>query len=300
MFSQQFAEFQTRHEQHSGRHFESTNKSSTNTTAERLQDAMRYSMLNGGKRVRPFLVYATGSMLKATLHDLDAPALAIECIHSYSLVHDDLPAMDNDTLRRGKPTCHIQFDEATAILAGDALQTEAFRILTQHPYQNVTAEQQLSMVRTLADAAGLIGMCGGQALDIEATGKQLSLLELERIHNLKTGALIKASVMLGAHCAPQVSDAVYAKLSDWADAIGLAFQVQDDILDQTSDTATLGKTQGSDAANHKITYPILLGLDGAIEKRNQLADKALQALSGIPYNTKLLSEFTDYLVTRDR
>ncbi len=298
MFSQQFADFQQRHEQYSARHFEPVGQCLQ--SAKQLQQAMRYSMLNGGKRVRPFLVYATGAMLKASLHDLDAPALAIECIHSYSLVHDDLPAMDNDTLRRGKPTCHIQYNEATAILAGDALQAEAFRILTQHPYQFVNAQQQLNMVTTLANAAGLTGMCGGQALDIEATGEQLSLAELERIHNLKTGALIKAAVMLGAYCAPNVDDAVFIQLNEWADAIGLAFQVQDDILDRTSDTVTLGKTQGSDAANHKVTYPTLLGLKGAIEKRNQLAEKALHALSGIPYNTKLLSEFTDYLVTRDR
>lgn len=298
MFSQQFADFQQRHELYSACHFDPKEQSTNN--AKQLQLAMRYSMLNGGKRVRPFLVYATGTMLGATLHDLDAPALAIECIHSYSLVHDDLPAMDNDTLRRGKPTCHIQFNEATAILAGDALQTEAFRILTQHSYQQVNAEQQLRMVSALANAAGLAGMCGGQALDIEATGKQLTLAELERIHTLKTGALIKSAVLLGAHCAPNVATDVLPMLNDWADAIGLVFQVQDDILDCTSDTATLGKTQGSDAANHKVTYPSLLGLDGAIEKRNQLAEKALQALSGIPYNTKLLSEFTDYLVTRDR
>lgn len=295
-FQQQFNQLQQRHETFAAQYFQSVHFKQTS----QLPQAMRYSLLNGGKRVRPFLVYATGQMLGAHLSDLDAPALAIECIHSYSLVHDDLPAMDNDTLRRGKPTCHIQFDEATAILAGDALQTEAFAILSQHAYQQVTPRQQLAMVQTLAQASGVAGMCGGQALDIAATGKALSLAELEQIHQLKTGALITAAVLLGAYTAPNISAQTLQQLTEWAEAIGLAFQVQDDILDQTSDTATLGKTQGSDAANDKTTYPTLLGLEGAITKRQQLFKKALHALSGMPYNTQLLSEFTDYLVTRDR
>ncbi|RUO40115.1 (2E,6E)-farnesyl diphosphate synthase [Aliidiomarina taiwanensis] len=300
MFNSQFAELQKRHEQFSTRHFETLKARSKEEASHKLASAMAYSMLNGGKRVRPFLVYATGAMLGADLADLDAPALAIECIHSYSLVHDDLPAMDNDTLRRGKPTCHIKYDHATAILAGDALQAEAFQVLTTHAYKNVSPQQQLNMVRELATASGLIGMCGGQALDIEATGQALDLTALEHVHQLKTGALMKAAVLLGAHCAPQISAEDYAKLQQWSDAIGLAFQVQDDILDQISDTETLGKTQGSDITNHKATYPALLGLEGAIAKRNQLFDKAVHALSGIPYNTQLLSEFTEYLVTRDR
>lgn len=300
MFNSRFAELQQRHEQFSTQHFEALKDLSKESASHWLASAMAYSMLNGGKRVRPFLVYATGSMLGAELSDLDAPALAIECIHSYSLVHDDLPAMDNDTLRRGKPTCHIQYDHATAILAGDALQAEAFQVLTTHPYSKVSPQQQLNMVRELAIAAGMTGMCGGQALDIEATGKQLDLPALEHVHQLKTGALIKAAVLLGAQCAPQISPKDYAKLQLWSDAIGLAFQVQDDILDQTSDTHTLGKTQGSDITNHKATYPALLGLEGAIVKRNQLFDKAVHALSGMPYNTQLLYEFTEYLVTRDR
>lgn len=300
MFNSQFAALQKRHELFSTQHFEQLKKQSEEGASHWLASAMAYSMLNGGKRVRPFLVYATGDMLGADLSDLDAPALAIECIHSYSLVHDDLPAMDNDTLRRGKPTCHIKYDHATAILAGDALQAEAFQVLTGHKYQAVTAQQQLRMLQELASAAGLMGMCGGQALDIEATGTQLELQALEQVHKLKTGALIKAAVLLGAHCAPQITPEDYAKLRLWSEAIGLAFQVQDDILDQTSDTDTLGKTQGSDITNHKATYPAILGLEGAIAKRNQLFDKAVHALSGMPYNTQLLLEFTEYLVTRDR
>ncbi|RUO29118.1 (2E,6E)-farnesyl diphosphate synthase [Aliidiomarina sanyensis] len=264
-----------------------------------LLAAMRYATLLGGKRVRPFLVYATGSMLGSSELTLDAPAAAIECVHAYSLVHDDLPAMDDDALRRGQPTCHIKFDEATAILAGDALQSLAFSLISE-PIPGVAPERQLRMVAVLAEAAGLRGMCGGQMLDIAATGTTISATELEHVHRLKTGALLRASVMLGALTAPGIEEETLDALDDFAQAIGLAFQVQDDILDVTGDTQTLGKQQGADQALNKSTYPALLGLEGSKQRLSDLHQKALHALSRIPYNTALLNAFTDYLVTRDR
>ncbi|EGN75206.1 geranylgeranyl pyrophosphate synthase [Idiomarina sp. A28L] len=267
--------------------------------AENLRAAMAYSVLLGGKRVRPFLVYATGEMLGVKETVLDAPAAAIECIHAYSLVHDDLPAMDNDALRRGKNTCHIEFDEATAILAGDALQSLAFELLAK-PQQAISANQQVAMLATLASAAGLQGMCGGQALDIAATGKQVSPTNLEQIHQLKTGALLRASVRLGALSANDIDEKTLVLLDKFAEAIGLAFQVKDDILDVTGNTKTLGKTQGADAALEKSTYPALLGLTGSNELLQNLHEKALHALSLIPYNSYMLEQFTEYLVTRDR
>lgn len=267
--------------------------------AENLRAAMAYSVLLGGKRVRPFLVYATGEMLGVKEAILDAPAAAIECIHAYSLVHDDLPAMDNDALRRGKNTCHIEFDEATAILAGDALQSLAFELLAK-PQQAISANQQVAMLATLASAAGLQGMCGGQALDIAATGKQVSPTNLEQIHQLKTGALLRASVRLGALSSNDIDEKTLVLLDKFAEAIGLAFQVKDDILDVTGNTKTLGKTQGADAALEKSTYPALLGLTGSNELLQNLHEKALHALSLIPYNTSMLEQFTEYLVTRDR
>ncbi|WP_194757117.1 (2E,6E)-farnesyl diphosphate synthase [Aliidiomarina indica] len=267
--------------------------------ATRLQQAMQYSALLGGKRVRPFLVYATGELFDVPVESLDAPAAAVECIHAYSLIHDDLPAMDDDTLRRGQPTCHVQFDEATAILAGDALQSFAFSLLAQ-PIPHISPAQQLRMVHVLAHSAGLHGMCGGQMLDIAATGRSIQTAELEQVHQLKTGALLRASVQLGALAANDVSEQVRSALDEFADAIGLAFQVQDDILDVTGDTQTLGKTQGSDQALHKSTYPALLGLAGSQALLRQLHEKALHALALIPYNTALLESFTEYLVKRDR
>ncbi|MBA3988287.1 MAG: (2E,6E)-farnesyl diphosphate synthase [Idiomarina sp.] len=265
-----------------------------------LLEAMKYAVLLGGKRVRPFLVYAVGSMLGATLKDLDAPAAAIECIHAYSLVHDDLPAMDNDTLRRGQPTCHIAFDEATAILAGDALQALAFELLCTHPYEQVNSAAQLRLVQELARSAGDLGMCGGQALDLAATGSQVGQTQLEQIHAYKTGALIRCAVTFGLTCAPDVSAETAQALRKWADIIGLAFQVQDDILDVVGDTQALGKSQGTDQQQGKSTYPGLMGLNQAQAYLQQLHEKALHALQGIPYNTQLLQQFTDYLITRDR
>ncbi|GAL19796.1 dimethylallyltransferase [Vibrio maritimus] len=236
---------------------------------------MRYALLLGGKRARPFLVYATGSIFGCTEEELDTPAAAIECIHAYSLIHDDLPAMDDDELRRGKPTCHIEFDEATAILTGDALQTLAFTILSEGPLASFAESQRINMVKELANASGAAGMCIGQALDLEAENRSVGLEELEQIHRHKTGALIKCAVQLGALAAGEKGREYLPQLENYAEAIGLAFQVQDDILDIVSDTETLGKPQGSDVELNKSTYPALLGLEGAQQKATQLFEEAL-------------------------
>jgi farnesyl diphosphate synthase len=230
-----------------------------------LIEAMRYALLLGGKRARPFLVYITGTMLGCQVEDLDTPASAIECIHAYSLSHDDLPAMDNDELRRGKPTCHVQFDEATAILTGDALQTLAFSILAEGQLSPDGDDHRIKMVQVLAEASGASGMCMGQALDLGAENRQISLNELEEVHRNKTGALIRCAVRLGALAAGQKGVEILPQLDRYSSAIGLAFQVQDDILDIISDTETLGKPQGSDNKLSKSTYPSLLGLHRAQE-----------------------------------
>ncbi|CAH0525100.1 (2E,6E)-farnesyl diphosphate synthase [Vibrio hippocampi] len=266
---------------------------------QRLIEAMRYGLLLGGKRARPFLVYATGNMLGVDVEHLDTPASAIECIHAYSLIHDDLPAMDDDNLRRGQPTCHIEFDEATAILTGDALQTLAFTVLSEGQIAPIAEAQRINMVKQLAKASGAAGMCIGQALDLEAENQAVSLEQLEQIHRHKTGALIKCAVVLGALSAGEVGIKVLPQLEKYADAIGLAFQVQDDILDIVSDTKTLGKPQGSDEQKAKSTYPALLGLDGAKQKADALFEEALSALDAIPYNTKLLEDFARYVIERN-
>lgn len=244
-----------------------------------LVEAMQYGALLGGKRLRPFLVYATGRMFGVSQQTLDAPAAAVECIHAYSLMHDDLPAMDDDDLRRGLPTCHIKFGEANAILAGDALQTLAFSILTEAQMTDVAAEDRLAMVATLANASGVAGMCGGQALDLAAENEQVSLEGLEQIHRHKTGALICAAVKMGALSAGQRGRDALPLLERYAQCVGLAFQVQDDILDVVGDTATLGKRQGADQQLGKSTYPALLGLEQARTKARDLIDDARQALS---------------------
>ncbi|MCV2883214.1 (2E,6E)-farnesyl diphosphate synthase [Aestuariibacter sp. AA17] len=267
--------------------------------APQLKDAMQYALLNGGKRVRPFLAFATGRMLTLKDNDIAPIALALECIHSYSLVHDDLPAMDDDDLRRGKPTCHIAFDEATAILVGDALQTLAFDVLANHPLSQDLELRRIALIRHLSHASGYAGMCGGQALDIASTNRLINQEQLERLHNKKTGALIKAAVMMPLALTDDRNDTIRTALESFASAIGLAFQVQDDILDITSDSATLGKPQGSDVAQNKSTYPSLLGLEGAKNYLAQLHQQALHALDALPYNTELLTAFTDYLVNRD-
>ena len=267
-------------------------------TEQSIKQATHYSVLNGGKRLRPFLVYATGKMLGANKQDLDVLAAAIECIHSYSLVHDDLPAMDDDDLRRGRPTCHIVYGEAHAILAGDALQTLAFDLIANHSF-NVPAQQQLKMIAALAKASGIEGMVGGQALDIAATDKLVNLAELERIHKLKTGALLNCAITLGALCAADTNQQTLLQLKQFGDAIGLAFQVQDDILDIEGDTQVLGKPQGSDVAANKATYPALLGLTGAKQKAQSLLKCALDALAAIDADTSELENLAKYIVERD-
>ncbi len=263
-----------------------------------LLQAMRYGLLLGGKRVRPYLVYLTGQMLGCPLEALDTPASAIECIHAYSLIHDDLPAMDDDELRRGKPTCHIKFDEATAILTGDALQTLAFTILAEGELSSQGEAQRVKMIQALASASGAQGMCLGQALDLAAENRLVNLEQLQQIHRNKTGALMKCAIRLGALAAGSKGLEILPQLDQFSDAIGLAFQVQDDILDIISDTETLGKPQGSDQQLNKSTYPALLGLDGAMNKAQTLLEEALQALSAIPYNTERLEEFARYVIER--
>ncbi|WMO12748.1 (2E,6E)-farnesyl diphosphate synthase [Pseudoalteromonas piscicida] len=269
-------------------------------TEENIKSATRYSIENGGKRLRPFLVYCTGELFGAAPEDLDKAAAAIECVHSYSLVHDDLPAMDDDELRRGRPTCHIQFDEATAILAGDALQTLAFELLSEHQFA-VNHLAQIKMISALAKASGLQGMVGGQALDIAATDRSITIDELERIHKLKTGALLSCAVELGILCGnPElVTEQACNAIRTYGRAIGLAFQVRDDILDVEGDTAVLGKPQGSDIEHNKSTYPALLGLEQAKEKAEQLIDEALDALTKIDGDTEILADLAKYIIDRE-
>jgi len=267
--------------------------------APTLKAAIRYSLLNGGKRMRPFLVYAVGEMLGAESSELDYPALAVECIHTYSLIHDDLPAMDDDELRRGKPTCHIAFDEATAILAGDALQTMAFDILAHANLATQSADKQIKLMQLLSKASGYSGMCGGQAMDLAATNHTISRDKLQYLHELKTGALIRVAVMMAATLAPNITDTTWQQLAEYSQALGLAFQVQDDILDVVGDSDVLGKPQGSDQAQNKSTYPALLGLQGAKDYLSDLHKQALHALHALPYNTELLRLFTDYNVQRN-
>ncbi|WP_233749335.1 (2E,6E)-farnesyl diphosphate synthase [Ferrimonas balearica] len=267
-------------------------------TDRRLLDAMRYGTLLGGKRVRPFLVYATGTMLGAKEDDLDSLAAAVECIHAYSLIHDDLPAMDDDHLRRGQPTVHIAFDEATAILAGDALQGLAYELLAEAPLPVALEGNRIAMLRSLARASGYQGMCGGQAIDLASTGKRIELDALQQLHRLKTGALIRSAVEMGSYGVADLPTEHRNALLRFAEAIGLAFQVQDDILDITADTEQLGKPQGSDQAADKSTFPALLGLDGARDAAQTLYQDALTALAELPYNTEHLQAFARYIVER--
>lgn len=262
-----------------------------------LRDAMKYGLLLGGKRVRPFLVYATGKMLGAETTALDYAAAAIEAIHAYSLIHDDLPAMDNDELRRGQPTCHIAFDEATAILAGDALQAFAFEILTEA--SSLSAEQKLQLVKVLAQASGVQGMCLGQSLDLISEHKQVNLAELELIHRNKTGALLTVALKLGFICSPYFENKeLEQQLERYSQAIGLAFQVQDDILDIEGDSAEIGKPVGSDLDLDKSTYPKLLGLEGAKQKAQELYQTALHELDNLPFDTTALRALAEFIVNR--
>ncbi len=270
------------------------------TNPAHLHDAMRYSVLNGGKRMRPLLVYAAGEALGIAPEKLDIPAAALELIHVYSLVHDDLPAMDDDDLRRGKPTCHKAYDEATAILVGDALQALAFQLLAVHPQLDVLPAQRLRMIDQLGQAAGSRGMVAGQAIDLGAVGKELTELELEIMHIHKTGALIRASVLLAAYAAEGVSAEQLRQLDRFAKCVGLAFQVQDDILDVESDTQTLGKTRGADAAAGKPTYPSIIGMAAAKAKLQDLHDEAVSALAGFGESADLLREIAEFTVKRLR
>jgi farnesyl diphosphate synthase len=264
----------------------------------RLHQAMRYAVLNGGKRVRPLLVYFSAQALGIEASAVNGAAAAVELIHAYSLVHDDLPAMDNDDLRRGQPTCHKAFDEATALLVGDALQTLAFYILSHDPTLVVSCEHRLEMIMTLAMASGSRGMAGGQAIDMAAVGQSLNLAELENMHIHKTGALIRASVKLGALADHSVERELLDKLDHYAKCIGLAFQIQDDILDEEVPTETLGKTHGADRAQGKPTYPALLGLPAAKQMSKELIEQALMSLEHFDHQADPLRWIARYIVTR--
>ena len=269
-----------------------------NTLPTRLHQAMRYSALSGGKRVRPLLVYAAGQSVGVSPERLDGPACAVELIHAYSLVHDDLPAMDDDDLRRNQPTCHKAFDEATAILVGDALQTLAFQVLCCGEGMQADAETRLRMLEILTRASGSRGMAGGQAIDLESVGKELNLAELEILHIHKTGALIRASVRLATLMDPDIEAEKTQALDRYAKCIGLAFQIRDDILDVEGDTEILGKTQGKDRAQDKPTYPALLGLNGAREKAQELLEESMHCLSGFAEEADPLRWIAEYIIGR--
>ncbi|HZO23052.1 MAG TPA: farnesyl diphosphate synthase [Steroidobacteraceae bacterium] len=264
----------------------------------RLREAMQYSVLGGGKRLRPALVYLTGESLGAPLSELDAAAAAVELIHVYSLVHDDLPAMDDDDLRRGRPTCHRAYDEATAILVGDALQALAFAVLADESFGSTSAALRLAMIRTLARAAGTGGMAGGQAVDLAAVGHRLSVPDIENMHRRKTGALIEGSVLLGALGAGVSAGREFQALERYGAEIGLAFQIQDDILDVEGDPALLGKSTGADAALRKPTYPSTVGLSAARERARDLRDRALEALVPLGVRASALAELAQFVVNR--
>lgn len=270
-----------------------------NVSPARLHQAMRYAVLGGGKRVRPLLAYAAGELGAADDERVDRVAAAVELIHAYSLVHDDLPCMDDDVLRRGRATCHVAYDEATALLVGDALQSLAFQVLAELPLAAYAAAQ-LEMVRTLACAAGSRGMAGGQAIDLASTGQEVTLPELESMHIHKTGELIRAAVLLGARCASELPGATLERLDRFAKCAGLAFQVVDDVLDAESDSATLGKTAGKDARQNKPTYVSMLGLSRARAFSHELRDEALAALNGLGESAQRLRELIDFIVLRTR
>jgi len=264
---------------------------------QRLHQAMRYAALGGGKRVRPLLAFAAGELSGAPVDRVETVAAAVELIHVYSLVHDDLPCMDDDELRRGKPTCHVQFDDATALLVGDSLQSLAFQLVAERSIAH-SAALQLEMIRVLALAAGSRGMAGGQAIDLDSVGKSLSQPELEFMHIHKTGALIRAAVLLGAHCGDGVESDQLEAINHYAKCVGLAFQVVDDILDVEASTATLGKTAGKDAENNKPTYVSILGLSAARELADELHQNALSALVEFGDRARRLVQLADFIVRR--
>jgi len=265
-----------------------------------LHEAMRYAVLGEGKRIRPTLVYAGGLAVGANQETLDAPAGAIEFIHAYSLIHDDLPAMDDDELRRGKPSCHCAFGEATAILAGDALQSLAFQVLANNTATGVTDSTRLKMIKTLALASGSRGMAGGQAIDLAATGQLQNIAELEDMHIHKTGALIRASLVLGALNGTDTDSTQLEKLDHYAKCIGLAFQIRDDILDVEGEASTLGKNPGVDQSGEKSTYPALMGLEAARQRADELHSEAMDSLEGFDASADPLRLISLYIIERER
>ncbi|MCF7993147.1 MAG: (2E,6E)-farnesyl diphosphate synthase [Thiohalocapsa sp.] len=270
------------------------------TPPNRLHEAMRYAALGGGKRIRPTLTYAAARAVGVDAATVDTAAAALEMIHAYSLVHDDLPAMDDDDLRRGRPTCHKAFDDATAILVGDALQTLAFQVLASDPRLAVDDAARIRMIDSLARASGSLGMVGGQALDLESEGRKLDLVMLENIHIHKTGALIRASVNMAVCAKPDLPADKAERLDHYAKCIGLAFQIQDDLLDVEGDTSVIGKQSGADAAHDKATYPSLMGVGPAHEAANDLIDEALKSLQDFDEGSDPLRWIAEYIVKRDR
>ncbi|MEJ2114486.1 MAG: polyprenyl synthetase family protein [Gammaproteobacteria bacterium] len=261
-----------------------------------LHKAMRYSVLGGGKRIRPALVYATGEALNTDLASLDCAACAVELMHCYSLIHDDLPAMDNDDLRRGRPTCHKAFDEATAILAGDAMQAQAFTMLAS---EETSYEKRVHMIQHLAKSSGSLGMAGGQAIDLASVNKQLNEAQVKTMHTLKTAALIQASVLMAVIASDMNNPEIFSHFAHFSEKVGLAFQIRDDILDIQADTETLGKPQGSDAAQNKPTYPSIVGVEHAENTANNLLQDALSEISHLDDKAENLRAISKYMVTRN-
>ncbi len=263
-----------------------------------LAAAIRYSVMGGGKRIRPAMVYAAGEAIGVSTDLMDIPACAVEMIHAYSLIHDDLPAMDDDNLRRGRPTCHKAFDEATAILAGDALQALAYEILAKDDHKELTVEHRIEMLSLLTEASGAHGMAGGQAVDLASVGKQLNLAQLEHMHQLKTGALIRASILLGGMCKQNITPLEIDILDNYALCIGLSFQIQDDILDVIGNTKTLGKPQGSDQAQKKPTFPAIIGLEESKQLAQEQHTLALKHLEPLAEKADSLRQLSAYIVER--
>jgi geranylgeranyl diphosphate synthase type II len=264
----------------------------------RLHEAMRYSVLGGGKRIRPALLFATARTLGLSEDQVEAAACAIELIHVYSLVHDDLPAMDDDDLRRGRPTCHKAFDEATAILVGDALQPLAFQLLARDPKLPASPAIRLALVDMLSEVSGTFGMAGGQAIDLAVQGQKVDIVQIEDMHARKTGAVIRASVLLAAECVPEIGSAAYAALDAFATAIGLAFQIQDDLLDVLGDVSTLGKATGADQERDKPTHPAIIGIEASQDRVNLLHGQALQALEMFEERAAPLRSLANWLLSR--
>jgi len=269
-----------------------------NEVPVRLHEAMRYSVLGGGKRVRPALLFATAHTVGLAEVEVEAAACAIELVHVYSLVHDDLPAMDNDDLRRGRPTCHKAYDEATAILVGDALQPLAFQLLASDPALPAAPAVRLRLIELLAEASGTFGMAGGQAIDLAVQGKRLGVAEVEEMHSRKTGALIRVSVLMAAVCAPLLEPRLYDALAGFARPIGLAFQIQDDLLDVIGDVSTLGKATGADSERAKPTYPATIGIDSSQERVRLLHAQALDSLAPFGARAQPLRSMADWLLSR--